>query len=242
MIKMWVLILSLILCMSISSIAFAGDFGPIEPNAKPGTFSVGVGYFYHTSKWEPDKSEHFTDTKVLQNQVYLQLSYCVVKNLEFYLRGGGADFKANDFKANNTDISDFRKGMKPFGTAGIKAIVYDYEGFAIGPFVQGSLFSNFEQEKTITVKFKQPWEVNAGVGLQLKRNDFIIYGGPVAYWNRAKIESEVSGTTYSTNCGETGDVGGFLGVKIPLYTGLSFELETQLKSRVSVGGNFTYAF
>jgi hypothetical protein len=235
--KTWVLILSLIICMSISSIAYAGDFGPPEPTAKPGALSVGVGYFYQTSKWEPDHFAHFTDTKVSQNQVYLQLSYCVVKNLEFYLRGGG-----DDFKANNTGIEDFRKGMKPFGTAGIKAVVYDYKGFAIGPFVQGSLFSDFEQKRSTTLRIKQPWEVNAGIGLQLKRNDFILYGGPVAYWNRAKVESKVSGKTYSTNFGETGDVGGFLGLKIPLYTGLSIEAETQLKSRLSVGGALTYAF
>jgi hypothetical protein len=234
--RTWVLILSLIICISISGIAYAGDFGPPEPTAKAGALSVGVGYFYHTSKWEPDKG-NFNDIKVFQNHVYLQLSYCIVKNLEFYLRGGGADFKAN-----NTGIGEFRKAMKPFGTAGIKAVVYDYNGFAIGPFVQGSLFSDFEQERSITIKFLHPWEVNAGIGLQLKRNDFILYGGPVAYWSRAKVKSKVSGTTNSTTFGETGDVGGFLGLKIPLYTGLSIEMETQLKSRISVGGALTYAF
>ena len=97
------------------------------------------------------------------------------------------------------------------------------------------------------MKVKKPREINLGVGLQGKIGDVIIYGGPVAYWAKAKAELtgtiEGEGTmTMSTTYKEKNNVGGFAGVRVPLGKGLSLEVEGQLKSRFSFGGALTYSF
>lgn len=41
----------------------AGQFGPAEPMAKGGKFSLGMGYFFDQRKWEPDKEVPFDKVK-----------------------------------------------------------------------------------------------------------------------------------------------------------------------------------
>jgi len=235
--------------MVVSSIAYAGEFGYPEPTAKEGSFAVTGGYFYHTAELDPDDSVNFEKNKIRQNEGYLQVSYGFVKNWEAYLRVGGADLKAD----NAFDGESLRKGLQPFGTAGIKGIIYSNAGFAIGPFVQGTLGSTYEDTETsltasTAVKYKNPWEVDAGVGLQLKMNDCILYGGPVLYWAQADVEKETTflGTqtsvSVSTTYEEDGLIGGFAGLKIPLGKGLSIQVEAQQKSKFSIGGAVAYAF
>lgn len=97
------------------------------------------------------------------------------------------------------------------------------------------------------MKGKKPREINLGVGLQGKIGDVIIYGGPVAYWTRAKVDwtgtIEGKGSkTESTSIKEKNNVGGFAGVRLPLTKGLNFDVEGQYKSRFSFGGALTYSF
>jgi len=244
-----ILFLSIILCMAVSSIAYAGEFGYPEPTAKEESLAITAGYFYHTAEWNPNDLVNFEKNKIRQNEAYLQVSYGFVKNWEVYLRAGGADLKAD----NAFDGESLGKGLLPFGTAGIKGIVYSNAGFAIGPFVQGTLASTYKDTETslttsTAVKYKRPWEVDAGVGLQLKINDYILYGGPVVYWAQLKVDKETTflflGTTtsVSTTYEEEGLIGGFAGVKIPLGKGLSIQVEAQQKSKFSIGGAVAYAF
>ncbi|MBU4320291.1 MAG: hypothetical protein Q8N12_01330 [Thermodesulfovibrionales bacterium] len=97
------------------------------------------------------------------------------------------------------------------------------------------------------MKVKKPREINLGIGLQGKIGDAILYGGPVAYW--AKAKAELTGTitgvgtlTDSTTYKEKNNVGGFAGVRLPLGKNVSLEVEGQLKSRFSMGGALTYSF
>jgi len=97
------------------------------------------------------------------------------------------------------------------------------------------------------VKLKNPWEVNLGLGLQVKISEVIIYGGPVAYWTKFKAEwtGTVPGVvteTASITLKEKNNIGGFAGLRILLSKSLNLEVEGQYKSEFSMGGSLTYAF
>lgn len=249
------------------SIAYAGQFGPPEPAAKEGKAALGIGYFSYSAKIKPKDTENWNESKTSQNQAYLQLGYGFIKNWEAYLRVGGADLKSKD--AFSTDSpragfkSDFDDGYKPFGTVGVKGIFSISNSFGIGPFFQASLYSSYEDSasgtnsgfsETQTLKVKNQREINAGVGLQGKIGDVIIYGGPVAYWAKSNVEAtlKVVGAVYastgtdtatlSTTYKEKKNIGGFAGIRIPLSKSLNLEVEGQMKSKFSMGGALTYAF
>lgn len=86
--------------------------------------------------------------------------------------------------------------------------------------------------------------------MQGKIGDVIVYGGPVAYWARHKVEATVAvyaatetyTLTESTTYKEKNNIGGFAGIRIPLSKSLNLEVEGQYKSDFSMGGALTYAF
>src|SRR4030042_4606465 len=82
--------------------ASAGQFGAPEPLASSGNISLGIGYFYNSDKWESRSNSK--DYKFSQNQIYLQFSATLDK-IEFYIRGGGADFKLENAFGNG-DFND----------------------------------------------------------------------------------------------------------------------------------------
>ncbi|MFH1014895.1 MAG: hypothetical protein V1762_03130 [Nitrospirota bacterium] len=246
-----------------SSMVYAGQFGPPEPAAKEGKVALGLGYFYSSAKVKPNNTADWKEEKISQNQTYLQLSYGVIKRWEVYLRAGGADLKVknilDDPNITNSGPKDFKDGLKPFGTLGVKGLLYENQSFGIGPFVQATLYSSYKDEWTLNelgwsdqgyvkAKIKKPSEINLGIGLQGKIGEAIIYGGPVAYWTKIKVEGEVANITVgyaesvSTTFKEKNNVGGFAGVRLPLGKGLNFEVEGQYKSRFSMGGALTYSF
>lgn len=205
--------------------------------------------------------------KGTSNQAYLQLGYGFTKNWEAYFRVGGADDKAKDaFYTGAYSAgfkSDFKDGYKPFGTIGVKGVFNVTPSFGIGPFLQASLYSSYKDSTSGTfagysvtqeVKVKKPREINLGIGLQGKIGETIIYGGPVAYWakNKTELTGKVVGATwavtgtdtlaFSTTYTEKNNIGGFAGIRVPLGKGLNFEVEGQLKSKLSFGGALTYSF
>lgn len=197
------------------------------------------------------------EDKATQNQAYLQLGYGIAKNWEAYLRVGGADATSKGLFDFDDATSDFKDSYKPFGTIGVKGVFNVSDSFGIGPFLQASLYSSYKDKKTgvvdgdtweVTAKFKNPREINFGIGLQGKIGDVIIYGGPVAYWTMFKAEwtatDVATGDTgsASTTDKEKGNVGGFAGVRVPLGKGLSLEVEGQMKSKFSMGGALIYSF
>lgn len=260
--KKVMLVIGVLILFVTSSVVYAGQFGPPEPAAKEGKAALGIGYFYHSAKWKP-KDDAWETVKAKQSQAYLQVSYGFTKNWEAYLRLGGANAKIkNAFYTSEDDPdlsgfkSDFKDGLKPFGTIGVRGVFNVSPSFGIGPFLQASLYSSYKDETTGTIlgipasqemKVKKPREINLGLGLQYKIGEAIIYGGPVAYWTRAKAEwtgtiTGVGTDTDSTTFKEKNNVGGFAGVRLPLGKGLNFEVEGQLKSRFSMGGALTYSF
>ncbi len=264
--KKLVLVIAVLMLFAMGSVVYAGQFGPPEPTAKEGKVALGVGYFYHSAKLKSKDGED--ESKVTQNQAYLQLGYGFVKNAEVYIRVGGADDKGTDAfitsGSGRTGFkSDLKDGYKPFGTIGAKGVFNVTPSFGIGPFLQASLYSSYKDStsgtgtgfsETQEVKGKKSREINLGIGLQGKIGETIIYGGPVAYW--AKSKSEWTGklvgatyvatgtdtSTYSTTYKEKNNIGGFAGVRVPLSKKLNLEVEGQLKSRFSFGGALTYSF
>lgn len=250
------------------NMAYAGNFGSPEPTANAGKASLGVGYLYYSSDWKPDDTSFFgiegvwRETDVKSDQVYIQASFSFVKNWEVYLRFGGADVKVeNAFWG----LKDFKADFKPFGTAGIKGLVYNKGYFGLGPFVQANyIFQNFKDEISGYVdlgggtvvfvsdkrKYKHPWDINVGFAFYIKNEGISLYGGPFIYWGKAKIEDEISvsgsgisiSDSDSTTYKEKGNLGGYLGVKVPLGEGFNLEVEGQAKKNLSVGAALTYSF
>jgi len=245
-----------------SNLAYAGQFGAPEPTAKEGKVALGVGYFHYSGKFKP-KDSGWEETKATSNQAYLKLGYGFMKNAEVYIRAGGADLKIPDF-ITDTDITnsgpkDFKDGLKPFGTLGIKGLFSISNSFGIGPFIQATIYSGYKDELSyaelgwadqgsVKTKVKNPYEINLGLGAQGKIGEVIIYGGPVAYINKSKAQIDVqnlttgNSATVSTTYKEKNNVGGFAGLRIPLSKSFSLEAEGQLKSRFSFGGALTYSF
>jgi len=235
------IILVLFVFFFVSSAA-AGQFGPAEPMAKQGKFSLGIGYFFDQREWEPDKEVPFGEGKSRSNQIYLQGSFGLMRNWEIYGRFAAADLALPDWSTH------FTADYKPSGTLGIKGALFpsiDPEGYiSIGPFLQSSLGSNYKDRNIIEkTEVKTPWDINFGATIQVKNQGICFYFGPVVYWQRAKIEVErSSGQHFSATFKEKSNLGGFMGVKFTLYDNINIEAEGQYKGEFSGGGSITYSF
>lgn len=265
--KRMVLIVTLLILFMTANIAYAGQFGAMEPVSELGKVSLGIGYFYYSDKLEPKDREGtwigWKKSKITQNQAYLQLGVGIMPNSEVYFRVGGADIKVPDAfltSADGPELAGFKDklkdSLKPFGTIGIKGGYNFAPPFGIGYFVNTSLGSNYRDKTAGTflgvpatqeMKIKRPWEVNLGVALQGKIGEVLLYGGPLVYWARSKVEWEgtipgVGSISDSTTYKEKNNLGGFAGLRLPLGKGFNIEVEGQLKSRFSAGGSLVYSF
>src|SRR3990167_3168172 len=95
---------------------YAGQFGPPEPIASEGKVSLGVGYFHFSGKLKAENpGELFSARqKIQQNQVYLRVA--------------GADFEVENafsFDSSLSRSNTSRQGLRPFGTLGVKGLLYD---------------------------------------------------------------------------------------------------------------------
>lgn len=228
--------------------ASAGQFGAPEPVAGPGYFSLGGGYFYNADKWKLGSNSQ--DYKFSQNQVYLQLSVAVNK-IEFYIRGGAADLKFENAFPNG----DFNDNYNLFGTMGVRGIIDINDYVGIGYFAQGSLFSTYKSQSTgfgngisttQQLEIKNLYEVDVGLMVQGKINRMCIYAGPFVYWTHANLETTIispgSSTPGSSSLDQPNNFGGVVGIRIPIYKGINFEIEGQYRQEISAGGAITYSF
>jgi len=202
------------------------------------------------------------------NQGYGQASVGIYNGWEGYLRLGGADIASNSatYLFSDSKPSD---GMKLFGTVGINGAVYKDKMFAIGPFAQFTYYlQNYTDSASVsgqflgatgtateTVTFKNYYTIKAGFAGAVTIQDAVtIYGGP--FWNyaRATLDFDVTGsgtyqgraatliasgdTTVKNDC----DIGGMLGVKIPITKALSIGVEGQYAGAWAAGARITYAF
>jgi hypothetical protein len=230
----------LVLFFVISGPASAGQFGPTELTAQAGKFSFGVGYFFEDTKWEgPTLFEHEWDIRTESHQGYLQGSYGITKDWEVYGRLGAGDVKFND-----KDMDELRDSAKIFGSLGFKGVMYSYRMFSLSLFGQGTLYSDCKDSisgRPVTgdLELKDYYNLNAGLSGQLKHKDFAIYGGPFWYYSRAKLDVSVNvpGSLISDSGGVESkhNMGGFLGVSIPLDTRVRLNFEGQLRHSISYG-------
>lgn len=209
--KKAVLILALAALFFTCTAASATQFGPFTPAAQEENVAVGLGYFYFSDKWEAEDSG-WEDIKLKQHRVYLQAAYGFMEDWEVYLRIGGADMKADD--VFTLGESEFDGDMKPFGTVGLRGAMEITPAISIGPFVQISRYSDYDDKRsssftllsdlsdpalgvilpagTYTVSeqldIKDAWDVSAGVGIQGNIGKATLYAGPFLYWSRAEVE------------------------------------------------------
>jgi hypothetical protein len=252
-------VLALVLgVFSASSSVYADQYGAPEPSTKAGAFTLSAGHTYYDSKWK--SSDFSSDTKVSQTRVFVQGSYSLSKDCEAYVRGGAANFRSKDFydDANGglfgaTGWGDFRDGFQPYGAVGVKGIFYSKGIFTLGAFTQGTYqFAEYKstifvnQANNVEFKFKNPWDITLGIAGQVKLMGMVLYGGPLAYWTGARVEASGvdlgAATSGSARPHEKNHVGGYLGLKAPLYKSLGISAEVQLKSEISTGASLTYSF
>jgi hypothetical protein len=235
-----VTVVALIFCALIGT-SNAGQFGPLDSTAEAGKFTLGVGYFFEDTKW---KADDFGDFRTESNQYYLQVSYGLPKNWEVYGRIGGADMKLK----SDGFLDGTKDSTQPFGTLGIKGAFFKKNQFSFGAFAQGTYRSEYKDSATVggtevDSKFKDHYDINVGLAAQLKFGNFLVYGGPFWYYARAKAELSASGyQDVSETVKEKDNIGGFLGVKIPITKRVGLNIEGQLRDRTSYGAMITYAF
>jgi hypothetical protein len=226
-------LLSVALVLFTIGISFAGQFGPIEPAAKEGGASIGIGYFYSESKM---KSSDTGSLVFKSNQVYLQGSYSFVKNWEAYGRIGGTDMKEQAL--------DLNEGAKVFGSLGVRGLFYDNGLFSFGPFIQGNMYSTYSDAWTSSggvverLKIENPWDATVGLAAQIKKDKLIFYYGPFVYMARNKLKVQNDSTTLK----EKQNLGGFLGINILAIKDFNICIEGQYTGRFSVGGMVNYSF
>jgi len=130
---------------------YTGQFGPPEPLVSEKKVSLGVGYFHFSGKLNPERGNSFIrQHDIERNQVYLQAGYEFVTNWEMYLRVGGSDLRIDNafpLAARNGSSDIFKDSFDPFGTFGLKGLVYNGSYFGIGPFFQASLFSSYNDKR-----------------------------------------------------------------------------------------------
>ncbi len=230
-----VLIWALGLVLICGSASFASQFGPAEPGVKKGQYSLGAGIFRYSGESEGD-----VDTR--QTQAYAQAGYGIAENWEVYVQVGAADLEVE-----NALDKDFDDDFMPFGTLGVRALLFDRQPVAMGVFLQGSYFSDYEDSGTFggqsaKLEIDQSYEVNAGFALQTVLEGAILYAGPFLYLREADLTLTTASGPASGDLEEDGNLGGFVGIRWPLKNGLNIELEGQIKTKFSAGGSIQYVF
>ncbi|MGD0663018.1 MAG: hypothetical protein ABSD38_33640 [Syntrophorhabdales bacterium] len=227
------IIVSVLITFVFVATAFAGEFGPPEPLGNVGQFTLGTGVWEDRSKMSLD-GDHLGDRS---SQYYLQGDYTFLKDWEVYGRLGSADQRlySHDLQQRFTDGGDV------FGTIGFKGVFFRQGNFALGTFVEGSLYGDHNGVTT------NQWDANVGLSAQYKipvgSRDLTLYGGPFAYVHRAEADFVDSAVTGSDEMSERHNLGGFLGVKVPVVQQKLFlTVEAQMRDRLSTGASLSYAF
>jgi len=201
-----------------SSQAFAaGVFGPAQPEGKAGEISVGTGYFYYNSEWDGD-------LRAEQNEGYVQVGYAITDKIGAYLMGGAADL----------DFGPFNDGFRPFGAVGVKWLITDRAPVGVGAFAQFAYFDDYESGGTTT---RNNYEATGGVVLQTVIEGAYLYGGPLFFTREGSAYGTIKG-----HYEEQSNFGGMAGVRWPIKNNIVVDLETQYKTKLSVGTAIHFNF
>ncbi len=226
--KRTISVVSALIVFLVCGSAFAGYFGAPQPTANENGFALGIGYFYSQNKWEPKDNTTGKDFKMIRNEVFVQASGAS-KFVEGYLRIGGADFKLEEAKGPG---DDFKDGSKLFGTVGAKAAFPITKYFAIGPFIQGSLYDSYTDSG---IKFQNPWELSLGLALQGTFDRVLVYAGPYLFWSQSKVEND---STWEAK----NNIGGVVGARVKVTRNFGIEIEGQYTNAVSAGAFLSWSF
>ena len=225
--------LGILMVFVLVAAASAGEFGPPEPLGNAGQFSLGVGTWFDRSRLSLD-GDSLGDRSA---QYYLQGDYTFLKDWEVYGRVGSADQRlySHDLDQRFTD------GGEVFGSLGFKGVFFRQGDFAVGPFIEGSMYGNHSGVST------DQWDANAGISAQyripLGKTSLTVYGGPFAYMHRADADFVDAAVSGSDEMSERHNLGGFLGVKVPVVQQKLFlTVEAQMRDRLSTGASLNYAF
>ena len=244
---------------TINGTASAGGlFGPPQSISKEaGGLNTGLGYWVHEDKYRND-----TEQETRQNQIFSHLGYGT-QTWELYGRVGISDLKVLDAFGStqgsvSTSKNDFEDNWEYFGTLGAKGFYPFNKTFGIGAFVQGSYyFTDFTDDVSgslngapfkATLKVKNLWDVNLGIGFQATVPFGIkLYIGPYAYYSEAKtsLSQNIPGLKFEPGDGaikSMTNLGGFAGVDFPLAKGFHLNVEGQYSEKFSVGVAVTYSY
>jgi hypothetical protein len=229
-----------IIAFGIGSLVFAAqELGPPMPYAGKGHVAAGLGYYYYKAQFECDDGEDLPGN-VIQNIVFVQASYGVFDGWEIYGRAGMGDVLAEEVEPDLAPGVDFEGDFKFFGGVGVRGMFKTHLPVAIGPIFQYNFYSGYEDEviEGVTVEYKDAYDVSIGVAFAAPSPMGIglIYGGGFAYWAKATGAFDVPDMqlVMSEDYQEQGSVGGFLGYRLPLGSGLNLNFEGQYKSDFTV--------
>jgi hypothetical protein len=212
---------------------FAGQFGAPQPVANENNFAMGVGYFFSQNRWEPSNNSTGNDFKMKRNEVYVQAS-AATKYVEGYVRVGGTDMKLEDAYGPG---QDFKDSSEIFGTVGARAAYPVAPNFAIGPFIQASLYNGFtDYVNGSKVKFNDLWELSLGIAAQVTIDRVVLYAGPYLFWSQTNLEN--GGPTWEAK----NNFGGMVGARLKVTRNFSVEIEGQYNNELSAGGFLCWSF
>ena len=254
------IILSVFMMMVLCVPAFAGGpFGPPQPLAKDsGGLRTAVGYWYHE-----DKFDNGADHVIRQNQVYSEVAYGAGKAWEVYGRVGVSSIEIEDALSSvrpstTSSKSDFEDNWKFFGTLGAKGFYPFNEIFGIGAFVQGTYFFRDADDNvsgmtggapyTMELRVTDLWDVNFGIGFQATLwRDTKLYAGPYVYYAEAQVSPAPAMSGVRLGSGDMTlqnktNVGGFMGIDVPIAKGFRLNVEGQYSERFSAGAAITLVY
>lgn len=233
------LLLTLLAVFSLVSYANAQHIGPGTPveniPGKTASVNVGVGYNYVQSEWDPDDFSS-GDIDFEQNQAYLHIGAvfgdAVTPKFEVFARVGVADFE-------DDDDYDFDADEEAMFAVGLRSEFYQGQIFGIGAVFQGAYIDSFDDND---INIENIYEIELGVPVQAKVNDFLFYLGPVVYRATADLEVDFpGGYEDETDLDENNNVGGYGGVAWR-HGQWSLEVEGKYRSDFSAGGFVSFAF
>lgn len=236
MLYMKSVLLAVCVLLLVQSLAFAGLLGPAQPTGKKGEFSFGPGLVVYSGELD-------NDLDFQQTQVYAQLGYALTDKAEIYLQGGAADLTVDDLFGSD----DFEDGFRPFGALGFKALLADRKPLGIGLFAQGTIFSDYDDQRSVggiptKVEFTSAFEVVGGVVLQSVLEGAILYGGPYFFTREGDVDFTIGPLKGSGSFEEDGNLGAFIGMRWPLRNGINVDLEGHLRTDFSIGADLLYNF
>lgn len=235
--KTWVVSFACAIIVLSFSAARAEYFGAMGTATKPASISLGAGYSHYSDKIQVGANYY----NLKQNQIFLQAT-ASIEVMEGYIRVGGANLSIEDalnpaVSGGKTEFKD--DTYKAFVTAGGRGILLINPNFSINPFLQATFHPDFKDRagsQEFNVSF---YKVEAGCFFQGIFKPAAIYAGPFIYW----LRGEAKGTTaLMGKFEEKGNLGGAAGIRIPLGSDISLEIEGQYRQNFSAGGLISYSF